>query len=220
MEWFETDDLEEPHATPLTPAEAAPPRDPVLRAQIEMWLSYLSPRAQAILDDNERRHTTAEIARLLGLDRRLILTTERGALTRLRALATGKATLGRKNGKPCILYPHAHNRYTITPEQEAAMLRGCLDLQAQGVIVTGRSLAQATGVGMGCALMFLRLHRTQTLKEMRARQRQQKLEEVWTRLEARRVRPTSPLLAKEAGVAKKTALDFLTARRSTNHAES
>jgi DNA-directed RNA polymerase sigma subunit (sigma70/sigma32) len=110
MEWFETDDLEEPHATPLTPAEAAPPRDPVLRAQIEMWLSYLSPRAQAILDDNERRHTTAEIARLLGLDRRLILTTERGALTRLRALATGKATLGRKNGKPCILYPHAHNR--------------------------------------------------------------------------------------------------------------
>jgi DNA-directed RNA polymerase sigma subunit (sigma70/sigma32) len=82
-----------------------------------MRLSYLSPRAQAILrlryglsDDNERRHTTAEIARLLGLDRRLILTTERGALTRLRALATGKATLGRKNGKPCILYPHAHNR--------------------------------------------------------------------------------------------------------------
>ena len=100
------------------------------------------------------------------------------------------------------------------------MLRGCLDLQAQGVIVTGRSLAQATGVGMGCALMFLRLHRTQTLKEMQARQRQQKLEEVWTRLESRRVRPTSPLLAKEAGVAKKTALDFLTARRSSNHAES
>jgi hypothetical protein len=142
------------------------------------------------------------------------------APARLRALATGKATLGRKNGKPCILYPHAHNRYTITPEQEAAMLRGCLDLQAQGVIVTGRSLAQATGVGMGCALMFLRLHRTQTLKEMRARRRQQKLEEVWTRLESRRVRPTSPLLAKEAGVAKKTALDFLTARRSSNHAES
>jgi hypothetical protein len=73
---------------------------------------------------------------------------------------------------------------------------------------------------MGCALMFLRLHRTETLKEMRARQRQQKLEEVWTRLESRRVRPTSPLLAKEADVAKKTALDFLTARRSTNHAES
>ncbi len=225
MEWFETDDLEEPHATPLTPTEAAPPRDPQQRAQVEAWLSYLSPRAQAILrlryglsDENERRHTTAEIARLLGLDRRLILTTERDALTRLRALVTGKATLGRKNGKPCILYPDAHNRYTITPQQEAAMLRGCLDLQAQGVIVTGRSLAQATGVSMGCALMFLRLHRTQTPKEARARQRQQKLEEVWTRLEAQGVRVTSPLLAKEAGVMKKTALDFLKARRRKSHA--
>ena len=221
----ETDDLQEPSAMPILPTEAAPPRDPQQRAQVETLLSYLSPRAQAILrlryglsDDNERRHSTQEIARLLELDRRLILTTERDALRRLRALVEGLATIGKKNGKPCIYYPDAHNNYTITPEQEAALLHGCLDLQAQGVIVTGRSLAKAVGTSVGRALMFLRLHRTETPKEARARQRQQKLEEVWTRLEAQGVRITSPLLAKEAGVMKQTAIDFLKARRSNSHA--
>ncbi len=225
MEWFDTDDLEEPQATPLLPTEAAPERDPQQRAQVDTLLSYLSPRAQAIFrlryglsDDNERRHTTNEIARLLGLDRRLILTTERDAIARLRALALGKATLGTRNGKPYILYPDAHNTYTITPEQEAALLQGCLDLQGQGVIVTGRRLAKEVGISIDHALMFLRLHRSETPKEGRARQRQQKLETVCTRLEAQGVRVTSPRLSKEAGVAKKTAIDFLKARRSTSHA--
>ena len=225
MEWFDTDDLEEPQTMPLTPTEAAPPRDPQQRAQVETWLSYLSPRAQAIFrlryglsDDNERRHTTAEIVRLLSIDRRVVLTTERDALARLRALAEGKATLGKKNGKPRIFYPDAHNNYTITPEQEAAMTTACRDLQAQGVIITGGSLAKAVGGSVGRALMFLRLHRSETPKEARARQRQQKLAEVWTRLEAQGVQVTSPRLSKEAGVAKKTAIDFLKARRSTSHA--
>src|SRR5260221_1658962 len=225
MEWFETDEVEEPLVKPILPTEAAPLRDPQQRAQVETLLSYLSPRAQAILrlryglsDDNERRHTTKEIVRLLGIDRRVVLTTERDALARLSALVEGLATIGKKNGKPCILYPDAHNNYTITPEQETAMLRGCLDLQAQGVIITGRSLAKEAGTTVGRALMFLRLHRTETPKEARARQRERKLEEVSTRLEARGRRITSPLLAKEAGVMKKTAIDFLKARRSTSHA--
>ncbi len=225
MAWFETDEVEEPPVKPILPIEAAPLRDPLQRAQVETWLSYLSPRAQAILrlryglsDDNERRHTTKEIVRLLGIDRRVVLTTERDALARLSALVEGLATIGKKNGKPCILYPDAHNNYTITPEQETAMLRGCLDLQAQGVIITGRSLAKEAGTSVGRALMFLRLHRTETPKEARARQRERKLEEVSTRLEARGRRITSPLLAKEAGVMKKTAIDFLKARRSTSHA--
>ncbi len=122
------------------------------------------------------------------------------------------------NSKPCIFYPDAHNNYTITPEQEAAMTSTCRDLQAQGVIITGRSLAKAVGGSVGRALMFLRLHRSETPKEARARQRQQKLAEVWTRLEAQGVQVTSPRLSKEAGVAKKTAIDFLKARRSTSHA--
>src|SRR6266566_9158719 len=175
MEWFDTDEVEEPPVKPILPIEAAPARDPVLRAQVDTLLSYLSPRAQAIFrlryglsDDNERRHTTNEIARLLGIDRRVVLTTERDALARLRALAAGKATLGKQNGKPCIYYPDAHNNYTITPEQEAAMLRACSDLQTQGFVVTGRSLAKEAGTSVGHALMFLRLHRTETPKRARA----------------------------------------------------
>jgi len=225
MAWFETDEVEEPPLKPIMPTEAAPLRDPLQRAQVETLLSYLSPRAQAILrlryglsDDNERRHTTKEIVRLLGIDRRVVLTTERDALARLRALVEGLATIGKKNGKPCIYYPDAHNNYTITPEQETAMLRGCLDLQAQGIIITGRSLAKEAGTSVGRALMFLRLHRTETPKEARARQRQQHLEEACTRLEARGRRVTSPLLAKEARVMKQTAIDFLKAQRSKSHA--
>jgi RNA polymerase sigma factor (sigma-70 family) len=225
MEWFDTDEVEEPPVKPILPNEAAPARDPEQRAQVETLLSYLSPRAQAIFrlryglcDDNERRHTTNEIAHLLGLDRRLVLTTERDALARLKALVEGRATLGTRNGKPYILYPDAHNTYTITPQQEAALSRGYLDLQAQGIIVTGRSLAKAVGTSVGHALMFLRLHRAEAPKAARARQRQQKLEEVCTQLEAQGVRVTSPRLSKEAGVAKKTAIDFLKARRSTSHA--
>jgi RNA polymerase sigma factor (sigma-70 family) len=87
MAWFDSDNTEEPSATPITSTEAAPARAPVLRAQVETWLSYLSPRAQAIFrlryglsDDNERRHPTQEIACLLGIDRRVVLTTERDAL--------------------------------------------------------------------------------------------------------------------------------------------
>src|SRR5260370_12122995 len=137
MAWFETDEDEVPPPKPIMPTEAAPLREPLQRAQVETLLSYLSPRAQAILrlryglsDDNERRHTTKEIVRLLGIDRRAVLTTERDALARLRALVEGLATICKNNGKPCIYYPDAHNNYTITPEQDTAMLRGCLDLQA------------------------------------------------------------------------------------------
>jgi RNA polymerase sigma factor (sigma-70 family) len=225
MQWFDSDAAEEPLVKPITPTQAAPERDPVLRAQVDTLLSYLSPRAQSILrlryglcDDNERRHSTAEMARLLGLDRRLVLTTERDALARLKALAAGKATIGKQNGKPCILYPDAHNTYTITPEQEAALLQALGGLQAQGVIVTGRSLASAAGTSVGHALMFLRLHRAETPKVARARQRQQKMEAICTRLEEQGVPIMSPRLSKEARVAKQTAIDFLKARRSTSHA--
>lgn len=224
MESFDPDATEEPQVKPLVPTEAAPERNPEQRAQVDTLLSYLSPRAQAIVrlryglsDDNERRHTTNEIAALLGIDRRVVLTIERDALTRLGAFVAGKATLGQQNGKPCICYPDAHNTSAITPEQEAALMAACRDLQAHGVIVTGRALSKAAGISLERALTFLRLHRTGTPTEDRARQRQQKLERVCARLEAQGVRVMSPLLAQEAGVAKQTAIDFLTARRRTNH---
>jgi RNA polymerase sigma factor (sigma-70 family) len=225
MEWFDPDAAEEPLLVPLLPTQTAPERDPALRTQVDTLLSYLSPRARAILrlryglsDDNERCHSTDEIAALTGIDRGVVRSIERDALTRLRAFVTGKATLGRKNGKPCICYPDAHNTSANTPEQEAALLAAYDDLQARDIIVTGRSLADAAGTSVERAWTFLRRHRSETPTQARARQRQRKLERACARLEAQGVHITSSLLAKEAGVAKQSAIDFLTARRSMNHA--
>jgi RNA polymerase sigma factor (sigma-70 family) len=225
MAWFDPDASEEPPLTPLLPTEAASERDPALRTQVDALLSYLSPRAQAILrlhygllEDNERCHTTEEIAVLTGIERGVIRSIERDALTRLRAFVAGKATLGQKNGKPCICYPDAHNTTANTPEQEATLMAAYDDLQARDIIVTGRSLADAADTSVERAWTFLRRHRSETPTEARARQRQQKLERIYARLEAQGVHITSSLLAKEAGVAKQSAIDFLTARRSMNHA--
>src|ERR1051326_8256932 len=139
---------EEPLLTPLLPTEAAPERLPEQRAQVDALLSYLSPRAQAILrlrygllDDNERCHTTNEIVALTGIERGVVRSIERDALIRLHAFVTGKATLGQRNGKPCICYPDAHNTTANTPEQEAALLAAYDDLQARDIFVTGHSLA-------------------------------------------------------------------------------
>jgi hypothetical protein len=169
-------------------------------------------------EDNERSHTTDEIAALTGIERGVVRSIERDALTRLKAFVAGKATLGRRNGKPCICYPDAHNTSANTPEQETALLAVYEDLQARDLIVTGRSLAEAAGTSVERAWTFLRRHRGGTPTAARARQRQQRLERVCARLEARGVRVTSPLLAREAGVAKRTAIDFLARRRSVKHA--
>ena len=225
MAWCDPDAAEEPLLTPLLPTETAPERQPEQRAQVDTLLSYLSPRAQVILrlryglaDDNERCHTTEEIAALTGIERGVVRSIERDALTRLRAFVAGEATLGQKNGKPCICYPDAHNTSANTQEQETVLLAAYDDLQARDITITGRSLAEAAGTTVERAWTFLRRHRSGTPTEARARQRQQKLERVCARLEAQGVRVTSPLLAREAGVAKKTAIDFLITRRSRGDA--
>src|SRR6266568_422479 len=89
-------------------------------------------------DDNERRHTTAEIVRLLGIRRTEVQRIEREALVRVRAFVEGKATLVLRNGKSTIDYPAVQNRLRITPEQETAWSATGLALQAQGVAVTAR----------------------------------------------------------------------------------
>jgi RNA polymerase sigma factor (sigma-70 family) len=224
MAWFDTDEVEEPPVTPILPTEAAPPRDPQQRAQVETLLSYLSPRAQAIMrlryglsDDNERSHGTTEIAHLLGIRRTTVQLVERDAIARLRALVAGKATLVKRHGKLSISYPARDDR-PLKPEQEAALTKAYRELQAQAPSVSGRLLAQVAGVSQRSASTFLRLHRTETPKAARARARQQKLEEVWRRLDAQGVRITGCLLAREARVMKQTTTDFLKARRGESHA--
>jgi len=224
MQGSDADAVEEPVLMPIVPTQAAPPRDPAQRAQVDTLLSYLSPRAQAIVrlhyglsDDNERQHGTTEIARLLGIRRTTVQLIERDAITRLRALVAGKAPLVKRNGKLCISYPARDDR-PLSPEQETALTKVYAELQAQAPSVSGRLLAQVAGVSQQSAYTFLRAHQTEPPKEARARARQQKLEKVCTRLEGQGVRVTSPRLAQEAGVMKLTALTFLKARRRERHA--
>lgn len=226
MQWFDADEVEEPRVKPIYPMNAAPPRDPALRAQVETLLSYLSPRAQSILrlryglaDENEHRHATAEIVRELGLDRRVILTSERDALRRLKALVAGEAKLTTRKGKLCISYTTgAGSPCKPTSEQEAALKQAFTGLREQGNVVTGRMLAKATGLGLHLVWPFLRMHREETPKEARARQREKRLEETCARLEAQDRAFGGAILARDAGVMKKTALDFLKARRSKSGA--
>ena len=119
----------------------------------------------------------------------------------------------KRHGKLCISHPARGDR-PLTPEQEAALTQAYAELQAQAPFVSGRLLAQVAGVSQRSASTFLRAHRTETPKAARARARQQKLEDVWTRLEAQGVRITGCLLAKEAGVMKLTAQHFLRERRN------
>src|SRR6266567_68397 len=227
MEWFDTDDLQEPPATPLLPTEAAPERDPVLCARVETWLSYLSPRAQAVLrlryglsDDNERRHTTAEIVRLLGIRRTEVQRIEREALVRVRAFVEGKATLVLRNGKSTIDYPAVQNRLRITPEQETAWSATGRALQAQGVAVTARALAQAAGISQSRAQQFLRQHRDQfpagpTSTASRHQERLAHMAAVYAEhLAQGKPITSSKTLARAAHVRIETALEFLRIERS------
>jgi RNA polymerase sigma factor (sigma-70 family) len=226
MQECETDAVEEPVLMPIFPTQAAPPSDPAQRAQVDTLLSYLSPRAQAIVrlryglsEDNERRHGTTEIARLLGIRRTTVQLVERDAIARLRAFVAGKATLVKRHGKLCISYPARDDR-PLTQEQETALTKAYAEQQAQAPSVSGRLLAQVAGVSQRSAYTFLRAHRTETPKEARARHRQRQLEEVCTRLEAQGQAYGSALLAREAKVGKQAALDFLNGGGRQSHAQA
>lgn len=215
MESARPDEQEELLASPLTPCEAAPTRDPQMRAQIEEYLSYLSPRAQTVLrlrygldEENEHQHSPSETARLLGLTEGVVCVTERDALARLRALLTGKATLGRRNGKICICCP-PERCYGFTPEREAALTHAYGTLRAQGTPISARVLAQQAGVGITVAQFFVRTRIQNPSWEERERERQERLVQTYTRLHAQGKPCGSAILAREARVGKPSALAFL-----------
>ena len=170
---------------------------------MDTLLSYLSPRTQAIVhlryglaEDNERSHGTTEIARLLGIRRTTVQLLERDAIARLQAFVAGRATLVKRHGKLCISYPARDDR-PLTPEQETALTKAYTELQAHVPSVSGRLLAQATGVSQDIAHTFLRAHRIESPKQARARHRQRQLEEAYSRLEAQGHACSSALLARD-----------------------
>ncbi len=223
MEWFQTSEVEEPPTTSLLPTEAAPPRDPHVRMRVQTWLSYLPPRAQKVLtlryglsDEDESCWTVGEIAHELGVPRSTIEYIERDAKQRIRALAEGTAIIVEKNGQCQIkgVHTHAFKPPTLTAEQEAIFLQATTRLCEQGVTVSGRALASATGLGVNHALVFLRLYRdalglTARQKVARQQTRLAQVAQAYTALVASGEHITGKRLAQAAHVGKASALAFL-----------
>jgi len=166
MTYFDTGTPREPLAFPLLPTEEAPPRNPGLRAQVQAWLSYLSPQAQQVLtlryglaDEDERCLTPAEIAEVLGLSRRAAYTIERTAKQSIRALVEGTATLVEKDGRRQVTGVHVFQPPTPTPEHEALLMEVALRLCQERKRVTCRLLAKESGKSYHLAQVFLRRHR-------------------------------------------------------------
>jgi RNA polymerase primary sigma factor len=211
------DSLEAP-AQPITPV-----CDPQKHAQVEALLSYLSPRAQTIVrlryglvEGNEHPLTEQEIARALGISGDLVHTTIYDALLRLRALASGQATISRRNGKPCISLPGCHP-LRLSPEREAILLHATQRIETEGRMVTIRLLAQETGLPTNVVAVFLQQLRGKTATSAQAERqaRQVRLEAAYRRLEATGQPYSCRALAREAQVALPTAQRFLRA----HHAE-
>ena len=221
-------DEHDPDSSLLDSLEASsqpttPVCDPQKREQVEALLSYLSPRAQTILrlryglvEGDERPHTEREIARALGISCDLVHTTTYDALLRLRALASGQATISQRNGKPCISLPDGRLP-KLSPEREATLLQATHCIEAQGRTVTVRLLAQETGLPWNVVAVFLQKLRgkTATSAQEERQARLHRLEAAYARLEAAGKSPSERVLAREAQVDKMTARRFLRA----HHAE-
>ncbi len=231
MEWYDTDEVEEPPASPLLPTHEASPRDPVLRAQVQAWLSYLSPSAQQVLtlryglsDEDERCLTPAEIARELGFTRRAVQYIERDAKQRIQALVEGTATIVEKDGKRQVRGIHMFNPPSLTPEQEALFMQIATRLCEQGIKVSSRILAKEAGKSIHLALAFLRVHRDKLPSVASAKHtdtRQERLAHVahvYADLVANGKRVSIKCLARAAHVRNDLAAEFMHMRKEEHDA--
>ena len=210
------DSLEAP-SQPTTPV-----CDPHTHEQVEALLSYLSPRAQAIVrlryglvEGEECPHTEQEIARALGISCDLVHTTAYDALLRLRALVRGQATISQRNGKPCISLPGCHP-LRLSPEREATLLHAYHRIETAGeersrcACWPRKQASPERGRGLSAKASWQDGH----LRQVERQARQARLEAAYAQLEAAGKRPSERVLARAAQVDKMTALRFLRAQHA------
>ena len=216
---------------PSIPQTPPPARDESTRAFVEQLLSYLSPRARAVLrlrhgllaEDDERPRTTGEIAQELGITPHEVSAYERDGLRRLRALLRGEARLIPYQGRVAVSLGGAdaptlesQQRQDIAQERRERLVQAYQRLCEQGVKVTIDRLAEATGVPTNLVAAFLRElrgkqdYRTGTAEE-RVQARWQRLEEAYGKLVAAGVTPSGQALARQAHTRQDTARAFLKA---------
>jgi DNA-directed RNA polymerase specialized sigma24 family protein len=166
MAWHEMEEAEELPMQPVTSPNAAPERDPALRAQVETWLSYLSAHEQTIVrlhyglcEEDERPYGIAEIARLCGVKPGTMQARLRATLIRLKALAQGTATITEKQGQLRVTHISKFKPPVLTHEQEITLMQRATRLHEAGIPVTARRLAQESGLSKARAEVFLPAHR-------------------------------------------------------------
>ena len=220
----------EPITTPILPTTQAPPRDPILRAQIAAWLSYMPARAQQVLtlryglsDDDERALSQAEVAHELHLPRHIVRATELTALRRLKALIEGRATPVEQGGRRWIAITqqerHKERRTPsqIDPMAHVAQVHAELEARGERTYISARQLAKAAHVGGKLAHKYLRTQAAgQALPYERHIDPMAHVAQVYAELEARGEHITSyKQLAKAAHVGSRVAMQFMRMRKGT-----
>jgi hypothetical protein len=222
---------------PETPPAA---RDETIHAFVEQLLSYLSPRAQAVLrlrygllaEEDERPRTSEEIAQELGIIPDAVTAYERDGLRRLRALLTGEARLVPYQGRVAVSLGGtdaptlaSQQRQDLAQERCEQLVQAYQRFREQGVKVTIDRLVEATGVPTNLVAAFLRelrgkqCYRIGTAGE-RAQARWQRLEEVYKQLVAAGTTPSGEALARHAHTRQETARAFLKAQAQQQEAIS
>ncbi len=218
---------------PTIPQTPPPARDESTRAFVEQLLSYLSPRAQAVLrlrhglvaEDDERPRSTGEIAQELGIAPDAVSAYERDGLRRLQALVKGEARLLPYQGRLAISLGGAdaptlesQQHQDLAQERRERLVQAYQRLYEQGVKVTIDRLVEVTGVPTNLVAAFLRelrgkhCYRTGTAEE-RVQARWQRLEEAYKQLAAAAgTTPSGQALARQAHTRQDTARAFLKAR--------
>ena len=218
--------------SPSIPQTPPPARDESTRAFVEQLLSYLSPRAQAVLrlrhglvaEDDERPRTTGEIAQELGIAPDAVSAYERDGLRRLQALVKGEAGLLPYQGRVAVSLGGADaptleslQRQDLAQERRKRLVQAYERLHEQGVRVTIDRLVGVTGVPTNLVAAFLRElrgkqdYRTGTAEE-RVQARWQRLEEAYRQLVAAGATPSGQALARQAHTRQDTARAFLKAQ--------
>jgi RNA polymerase sigma factor (sigma-70 family) len=237
MHWYDTDMIEEPPASPVLSPQEVPPRDPSQHAQVQEWLSYLSPRAQQVLslryglsDDDERSLSIADIAQELNLKPQTVRYIERDAIKRIRAIVNGTGTVIEKDGHKSVtgiyqgVYKKTNYEQKLTPELVTLLMQAAIGLCEQGIKVSAPQLAKETGKSVHLVRAFLRLYRDQiplviSPKQTRTREaRLAALTQVYAELIAQGTPFSIKQLARAAHVRNDLAAEFMHIQKGVQHA--
>jgi RNA polymerase sigma factor (sigma-70 family) len=236
MERLKKEDVE-PMMVPLLPTEASPEADPAQRAQIDEWLSHLSPRDEYIVrlhygltEGDERAYPLAEIAELVDVTKKGVGSVLTQSHFRLKKVAEGATAFREQNGRQVVRgsTPREKKLPVLTAEQQDRGVQALQELTAQGVPITVRAVSKASGLPYLHTRSFLAQQRQDVPPEMlpwteegRAKHKQdrtKRIQRVYEQFLAEGRPLTQKYLAQAAQVDSSIIRDFLQARKHDENA--